>query len=119
MSDIALDTTDDDILLDDSNDLTLTTGVDAIEQHLKQRLRTFLEEWFLDKRIGIPWFQQVLKKNPDEVIVDSVIKREIINTPGINELTEFSLDIDNTRELDVDFRAQTTDGEITFDEVLP
>lgn len=118
MSDIALDDTGD-ILLDDSNDLTLTTGVEAIRQHLEARLRTFLEEWFLDKRIGIPWLQQVLKKNPDEVIVDSVIKREIINTPGIEELTEFSLDIDNTRQLNISFRAKTIEGEIIFDEVLP
>ncbi len=118
MSDIALDDKDD-ILFDDTNDLTLTTSVDAIEQHLKQRLRTFLEEWFLNRKIGIPWMQQVLKKNPDEVVVDSVIKREIINTPGIEELTEFSLDIDSSRQLRIDFRAQTAEGEIIFDEVLP
>lgn len=120
MSDIALDTVTEDIALT-ANDLTLTSGAAGIQQHLTQRLRTFLEEWFLDTRIGIPWFQQVLKKNPDAIVIDSVIKREIVNTQGIEELTSFSLDIlTETRQLNVTFEARTITGEvITFEEVLP
>lgn len=115
MSDIALDT-DGDIIV--TSDFSLTTGRDAILQHLKQRLKTFYGEWFLDKRIGIAYFEQVFKKSPDAVVVDSIFKREIINTPGIIELTRFSLDLTG-RELSLSFSARTNDGIINFSEVLP
>jgi hypothetical protein len=118
MSDLALDT-DGDIKITGS-DLTLTTGVDAVKQHLSQRLRTFYGEWFLNMEIGVPYFQQVLRKNPDPVVIDSIFKREIINTPGILQLTEFNLDIaPATRELALSFKALCTGGELTFDEVIP
>ena len=116
MSDLKL--TDGDIELD-GNDFVLITGTEAIQQHLSQRLKTFLEEWFLDKRIGIAYLQQILKKNPDPVVVDSIIKREIINTPGIKELTRFVLDISSYRILTLTFSARTTDGVINFSEAIP
>lgn len=118
MSDLQLDDTGDLEVV--GNDLVLTVGVDAIKQHLKQRLQTFLEEWFLDKRIGIAYYQYILKKNPDAIIVDSLLKAEIVNTPGITELTRFSLDLDkSTRILTVAFSAKSTGGPINFSEVIP
>ncbi len=118
MSDIAL--ADDGDILISGSDLTLTTGVDAIKQHLSQRLRTFYGEWFLNMEIGIPYFQQVLRKNPDPVVIDSIFKREILNTPGILQLTEFDLDLDPAiRELTLSFKAICNEGEIEFSEVIP
>ena len=118
MSDITLDINWD--ILVTGSDLTLTTGVDAIKQHLSQRLKTFYGEWFLNAEQGVPYLQQVLKKNPDMTILDSIFKREILNTPDILQLTEFSLDIDaTTRTLALVFKALCTDGELTFEEVIP
>ena len=77
MSDILLNS-DGDILIE-GNDLQLSTGVEAMQQHLSQRLKTFLNEWFIDKRTGIPYFEHVLRKNFDPVVIDTVFKREIIN----------------------------------------
>ena len=102
------------------SNLTLVTGADAIKQHLGQRLKTFYGEWFLDMEKGIPYFQQVLKKNPDPVVIDSIFKREIIDTPGILQLLEFDLSIDNaTRILALSFKVLSIDGEIDFSEVIP
>ena len=116
MSDLKL--TDGDIELD-GNDFVLTTGTEAIQQHLSQRLKTFLEEWFLDKRIGIAYLQQILKKNPDPVVVDSILKKEIINTPGVRELTRFIIDISSSRVMTLNFSAKTSDGVINFSEEIP
>ncbi len=118
--DILLNEITGDISLTGS-DLVLTSGAEAIEQHLRQRLQTFFAEWFLDSRIGVPYFQQILKKNPNFTVVDSVLKKEIIETPGIEELTKFELNLDNpVRELRVTFVARTIEGDvITFDEVIP
>lgn len=119
MSDITIDSATGDIELI-GNDLSLTTGVEAIQQHLSQRLKTFLNEWFIDKRIGIPYFEHVLKKNFDPTIIDTVFKREIITTPGVLELLRFEADLDkSTRTLEISFRARTSEGVINFSEVLP
>ena len=116
MSDLKL--TDGDIELE-GNDFVLTTGTEAIQQHLSQRLKTFLEEWFLDKRIGIAYLQQILKKNPDPVVVDSILKKEIINTPGVVELTRFVIDVSSSRVMTLNFSAKTSDGVINFSEAIP
>ena len=119
MSDIQVDSTTEDIEIN-GNDLVLTTDVEAIQQHLSQRLKTFLNEWFIDKRIGIPYFEHILKKNFDPVIVDTLFKREIVTTPGVLELLSFDADLDKSlRTLQITFRARTSEGVINFSEELP
>ena len=118
-----------DLLLDsatwdlstDATDLLLVDGEDAVAQHLSQRLNTFAGEWFLDLRLGVPYLQQVLVKNPDPVVLDSVFKSEIIHTPGIVELQAFELRLDaGTRQLQLSFTAVADSGAIiSFSEVLP
>ena len=119
MSDLKIDEDTGD--LDVSGiDLQNTSGREAIEQHLRQRIQTFAGEYFLDSRVGVPYFQHILKKNPDPIIVDSAFKIVIINTPGVIELLTFALDLDtSTRELTLTFRASTSDGVIDFTEVVP
>jgi hypothetical protein len=118
--DLLLDDTRWDLVMSDT-DLRIVTGADAIRQHLCQRLKTFMAEWFLDLRIGVPYFQHVMTKNPDPVVIDSAFKSEIINTPGIVELLSFDLRIDaGTRRLQLVFKAAADDGAvISFNEVLP
>jgi len=118
MSDIKLNTAGD---VDISKpDLQLTSGIEAIDQHLKQRLRMFLGEWFLDNRIGLPYFQHILKKDYDAIVIDSVFKRQILTTPGVLELLSFNLDINiPTRQLTVEFRARTSEGVIDFSLEVP
>jgi len=118
MSDILLDSTGD---IDTSQpDLQQTTGVKAIKQHLKQRLKTFYNEWFLDLRRGLPYFQHILVKNPDPVIVDSAFKRQILNTPGVLELIAFNIDVEiSTRVMTLSFKALTSEGIIDFSEEVP
>ena len=126
MSDIALDYTLErsdvlygDILIE-NGDLSLLTGFDAIEQHLKQRLKTFYGEWFLNKKVGVPYFEQVFVKNYNANILDSVFKKIIIETPGIIQLLEFSLEIDSSdRELYLTFKASCVEGVIDFSEAIP
>lgn len=119
MSDILINPATGDIELV-GNDFALTTGIAAIQQHLSQRLKTFLNEWFLDNRIGVPYFEHVLKKNFDAVVVDTVFKKVIIDTPGILELLAFNADLDNSaRTLNITFKARTSEGIINFSEVLP
>lgn len=113
MNDLKLDS--DWELVIENHDLATVSGIDAIEQNLGQRLKTFLGEYFLDSRIGLPYFQEIFKKKFDPIVVDTVIKREIINTDGIIELMQFKLELETvSRELFVDFDVLTTNGVLAF-----
>lgn len=105
---------DNDIQIDNNN-LTLVEGREEISQVLRQRLRVFLGEWFLDSREGIDYYGEVLKKAPDPGQVDALFKNEILTSPGVVELIEFDLDIVG-RQLQLKFIARTEDGIINFDE---
>lgn len=120
MADLTLNKESWDIELS-GQDMAFTSDSEAIQQHLEQRLKTFYQEWFLDRRVGVPYFQQVLVKSPDPIVLDSVFKAVIVNTPGVTELLSFALETNrSTRELRLSFKAAITNDEtITFDEVLP
>lgn len=111
MADLKLDA-NGDLDLTDGN-VTLVTGDDAIAQQITIRLRLILGEWFLDTRVGIPYFGDIFVKNPDLTRVRSIFRQTILGTPGIAAFEEFSLSVDNpTRTLSVEFRAKKTDGEV-------
>ena len=113
-----LDDTTKDLLIE-NGDLQLTEGLDRVKQHLSQRLKLFFGEWFLETERGIPYFQDIFKKNPDGDIVDATFKKAVIETPGVVNLQEFSIDYDNaTRSITVKLRALTTDGVIDYTEEI-
>lgn len=105
-----------DIVIEE-NVIVLIDGRDEIAQTLRTRLRVFLGEWFLDTREGVPYFEEILKKNPDPGRVDAIFKNEILTSPGVVELITFKLDITG-RKLTLEFTARTDDGIIEFNEVL-
>lgn len=118
MSDLKINQATRELELD-NGDLQLTETTEAIQQHLAQRLRTFFAEWFLDRRIGIPYFEQVLIKSFNPEVLDTIFKNAILNTPGVLELIEFDIDLDNaTRVMTLTFKANTLDGVIDFSEIL-
>ena len=88
MSSFQLDR-DGDLLLT-NNALTLTTGLEAIRQHLQCKFRLFMGEWFLDLEAGVPWFQEVFKKNTSFVVLQEIFKDTILTTPGVIELNAIS-----------------------------
>lgn len=118
MSDLKLDDTNWDLVVENS-DLAIVDRQDAVKENIKQRLRLFLGEWFLDTASGIPYYQDVLKKNPNPVIVQGVFQDAIINTPGVLELLDFQLNYSRSaRTLEITFSVRTTTGQIDFTEVV-
>jgi len=109
MADIALDSDGDILIQNDS--LVLVEGDDAIVQHLTIRFRFFLGEWFLDSRLGIPYFSEIFVKNPDLSRVRGIFRQVVLTTPSIDSLIEFGLQFESAiRKLTVSFRARKTDG---------
>jgi len=91
---------------------------DYIVQKLAITLRTFLGEWFLDTSAGIPYFEDILKKNYDPTRVESVLKSAILDVPGVDQITAFDMNLINPRTLIVTFTVTTDFGELEIEEVL-
>lgn len=116
--DLALDPQTGDLLLE-SGRLRLATGLDAIAQDVTMRLRFFLGEWFLDTRIGVPYFQEILVKNPNIPRVTQLLRQVVQETPGVTSVDRFDFTLDaQARNASVAFTASTTAGQLTYDREL-
>ena len=104
--------TDDGDLAITNNAFALVTGPEEIRQRVTQRIRTFLGEWFLDYTVGVPYFQDIFVKAPDEDKVSAVLKNEILGTLGVLELLTFTLDLDDDRTLSVEFSVKVYNGDV-------
>jgi hypothetical protein len=108
-----------DLLIID-NDLVLTSdadpnGTNPILQDIVQNLSFFLGEWFLDNTKGIPYFQQILVKNPDQSKIDAFFVNTILGTPGVLQLLSYSFSANYAaRLLNVTFSAMTTMGKVNY-----
>lgn len=98
-----------DLHLDETGNLALVRDAEAVGQHVNQRLKTFEGEWFLDTSAGVPWLSEIMGRQFDSVLAETVMKAEIAETHGVVEITEFSVRFDRTkRELEGHSIALTT-----------
>ena len=118
MSSFQIDSFDNDLDVT-NNEVTLTDGQGAIAQHMQARFRTFLGEWFLDETIGVPYYQEILVKQPNFPLVQSVLKATATETVGITELTKFEFDFTGVdRELQLEIAAMSEEGPIDFSQIV-
>jgi len=97
----------------ENNDFVVIDGIDALIQRLRVTLTTFLGECFMDKTVGIPFFQEVFQKGVSVERIAAVFKTPIIQTDGVSELLDFNLKIDKIkRSLSGDFSIRADNGEI-------
>ena len=115
MVDIKLDNNNDIAI--ENNDIVFVTGVDEVRQRLLENLRTFKGEWFLNLEKGIPYYQDILKKNINLDVIETILKDAILASPGVLELLDFSLEL-NARQLDVNFTVMASEGEIVISEPI-
>jgi hypothetical protein len=88
-------------------------GPDACVQRLRQKFQFIKGEWFLDRRLGVPFREQILVKNPDRGLVCSIIRRIILDTPGFARVATLTADVDKaTRSMAIDFEAVLEDPNV-------
>lgn len=105
-------------LVFEKNDLAIVGGSDALLQRLRQRLRFFTNEWFLDQTAGLPYYTDILIKSPNIDSVDSLIKTEIKETESITEIIEYDSILDTSRGFTVTFKANSDFGVVEFSESI-
>lgn len=118
MIDLALNKDTHDLYFDNA-DLTLVNDIDSVEQHLKVRLLFYLREWFLDTTSGVPYFSDVLIKNPNIPDIENIFKSKILDTNDVEEILEFNSTYDpSSRVYSISFKARTKYGEVDLQESL-
>lgn len=95
MAAFALDAATGDL----ENPPRIIRGIDAYIQRLRCRLKFFRREWFLDLREGIPYFRDILTKDPSLQIAESVFRRAIMSVPCTLEVMNLRLDADRRNRI--------------------
>lgn len=83
-----------DIYLDSSGSLAVVRDAEAVGQHVRVRLMTYEGEWFLDRQVGVPWVRDIVGRQYDPVMAESVLKAEILDTDGVTDISSFSVRFD-------------------------
>ena len=110
MKNLRLDTDHWDLVI--TTDLQMVESYAEVVQHIRQRLQTFLEEWFLNLSAGVPWLQQILGKVQYLSTVETILKATIADSPGVKEVTSFEIgESDQERTIRVDFTVLLESGE--------
>jgi hypothetical protein len=110
--DLRLDPSTNDLALT-AGSPTLVSGAGAIAQQLRIRMKFFLGEWFLDTRLGIPYFQKILGKKRRKNLIDSIFRKAISTTPGVKTIDSFEQTFDGaTRTLLLSFTVTTQADEV-------
>ena len=99
------------------------TTEDAIayyRQKLKIRLWLFFGEWFLDTSRGTPIYEDLLVKNPNVPLIDTLLKARILETDGVTELESYESEYDPARRsFAVNFQAKTDAGLVSLEATIP
>lgn len=108
-----------DLRLGPNRDLTagIVTGVDEIIQRLVTRLNRELGEWFLNTSVGLPWYQDGngLLGSRDKQNLNLLIRRETLQTAGINRIIKFnSIFNTTTRQFTIYMYLVTEQGVVNF-----
>jgi hypothetical protein len=99
-----------DLAFTDGN-IALATGIEEVAQKLKVRYSFFLGEWYLDKRLGVPWIQSIFVKGTPENLIRSKLMRVALRCPGVSSVEDFQLVLDNSRrQLALSFQARLDSG---------
>lgn len=114
MSNLYLDPETNDIVLDDNFNLRITTtDAEELSQLITTRLQTYSGEAFSNRAIGIPYFEQVLIKNPNLPLIRSIIAAEVASIPGVRDVLRVDLTLDKlNRKLNGTIEVRSTAGEV-------
>lgn len=87
-----------DLALTANKRLTLVTDpVQCGAAKLTNRFLLFLGEWFLDTRIGLPFYQQIAVKNPSIRALTALFQKVVLSTPPIVAINTLQVTVDSRR----------------------
>ncbi len=111
-----------DILLDKTGDIKLSPDGDilltnSVTQSIMIRLKWLEGEWRWRREEGLPYFNNLLIKNPDTDYFESEVREKIFEVEEVTDVKDVSIVFDSrTRQATIQFTA-VTDFETIKEEV--
>jgi len=97
MLDILL-TPDGDLYINDSGDIVLTDNMPdrkpGIRQAIRIRLQWFFGEWKFAPPYGVPYFEDVLVKNPNLERIKGIIREEVLSIKEVRDVKNLVITVD-------------------------
>ena len=99
-----------DLLLNKNGDLVVnpTAGVtitDSVAQAITIRLQWFFNEWRFAPQYGVPYFEEILVKNPKNLRVRQIIRDEILSVEEVEQVTKLDISLKPNRKALITFSA--------------
>lgn len=100
-----------DLLLDRGGDLMITDGgdvqlTDSIAQAIQVRLKWFLSEWRFGPGLGVPYYEQILVKNPNTLHIRQLLREQIMSVQEVTDVPKLELGFNRSaRRLNVRYTA--------------
>lgn len=88
MKNLYLDKDTNDLVLENRNLRFTVDNVEWLSGRLQNELRTYIDEWYLDPSKGLPYYEEILTKNADLDVINSLFKAKIISIPGVKSIIE-------------------------------
>ena len=106
MKDLLL-TKDGDLQIDCFQGVSIT---DSVAQAIRIRLLWFFNEWRFSPDFGIPYFEKILVKNPNNLRIIQIMREEIMSVDEVEAVKNIKLTVNNDRTAKISFKA-TINGE--------
>lgn len=112
MRNLYIDPVTYDLALQNSNLRLTVNTTEWLSAKLEAKLKTFYREWFANQSIGVPYYEEILKKQVDINNVQVILSNIIKGTTGVQELVSFEIDFDSSiREYTYTFTVIASSGE--------
>ncbi len=112
MKTIKLDS-DHDILVENYSPVFLTDQ-DYIAEKLRTKFLLFKGEYYLDILKGVPYYQHILKKNPDVRMINNIFKKQALEITGVTKVIDLNLEFsESLRLLTIEYSLDTVYGTIS------
>ena len=92
-------------------DFTLVDELSSLAQRIEQRLRFWLQTWFLDTQAGLPYIPQLFGEPDDVRLAEQIITGAIESVPEVTEVQDIIVEYHpDTRSLDYSATVHSTYG---------
>ena len=84
---------------------------ESLAQRVDVRLRTFIGEHWLNPELGVPWFEEFLRKAPDLAACRQILVAVLQDVPGVVAVESVDVTFDkNSRQMRVSFAVSGSDS---------
>jgi hypothetical protein len=117
MKDLILEQGNNKFVVDDHNWRFTQTRLEYIAQKIRHTISVFQGEWFMDRRIGIPYIpDENTNKNMHRRMIETALQVRIGEIEGVDKFLVFNSTLNNaTRKLTVNFTVRIDTGETISD----